>query len=166
MGKGETLVTMGAMVMLSVTAINVNNSFTENSEYFNETRHTLETIALANSIIEEASQLPFDEQSWDSTIVEKVATDFTDVGDLGTDFGESSYATFDDFDDFNNFAVAETTMQNIYQINCEVNYIHPSYPDSSISTRSLYKKLTVSVRNPVNNDSLVLSYVHGFWYFN
>jgi hypothetical protein len=166
MGKGETLVTIGAVVMLSITAINVNNSFTENSEYFNETRHTLETIAIANSIIEEASQLPFDEQSWDSTIVEKVATDFTEVGSLGPDFGESDYSSFDDFDDFNNFTVAETTMQNIYQIHCRVSYVHPGYPDSAISSRSLYKKLTVSVQNPVNQDSLVLSYVHGFWYFN
>lgn len=166
MGKGETLITIGAIVMLSITAINVNNSFTENSEYFNVTRHSLESIALANSIIEEASQLPFDEQSWDSTIVEKMATDFTEVGKLGPDAGESDYDSFDDFDDFNNYAVAETTMQNIYQIHCRVHYVHPNYPDSPISTRSFYKKLTVTVKNPVNNDSLALSYIHGFWYFN
>ncbi len=166
MGKGETLFTLGAIIMLSVLAINVNKSFTENSDYFNQTRYELETISIANSFIEEASQLPFDEQSWDSTKVEKVATDFTQVSDLGPDAGESNIDLFDDFDDYNDFMKAETTMQNVYNISCRVVYIHPDYPDSSISTRSLYKKLMVTVKNTVNTDSLSLSYVHGFWYFN
>ncbi|UCF64725.1 MAG: hypothetical protein JSW33_02495 [bacterium] len=166
MGKGETLVTLGAVIMLSVIAINVNNSFTENTEYFNKTKFGLESIAIANSIIEEASQLPFDEQSWDSTKVEKVATDFTPDVDLGPDFGEIDIESFDDFDDYHNFIYMDTTMQNVYQIICEVGYVNPSFPDSVLSNRSLYKKLTVTVKNTLSNDSLTLSYVHGFWYFN
>lgn len=166
MGKGETLFTLGAVIMLSLLAINVNNSFTENTEYFNQTRYELETISIANSFIEEASQLPFDELSWDSTKIEKVATDFTNVSDLGPDAGESDISLFDDFDDYNNFMRAETTMQNVYDISCRVVYINPNCPDSSISIRSLYKKLIVTVKNTVNSDSLSLSYVHGFWYFN
>jgi hypothetical protein len=166
MGKGETLITMGAVIMLSITAINVNKSFTENNDFFNQTKFGLESIALANSVIEEASQLPFDEESWDTTKVEKVPTDFTDINYLGTDFGEKDIATFDDFDDFHNYAKIETTMQNVYKISCLVNYIHPNYPDSTIGSRSYFKKLTVSVVNQLNSDSLALSYVHGFWYFN
>lgn len=166
MGKGETLVTIGAIIMLSITAINVNNSFTENSDYFNKTRYALETISIANSFIEEACQLPFDEQSWDTTIVEKVATDFTDASSLGPDFGEVTVSQFDDFDDFNHYSVAETTMQNIYHISCTVGYVNPVFPDSIISSRTLYKKLSVTVSNPMTSDSLTLSYVHGFWYFN
>ncbi len=95
-----------------------------------------------------------------------MATDFTAVDKLGPDTGESDYASFDDFDDFHNYTVAETTMQNVYQISCRVCYVHPNYPDLPIANRSFYKKLTVTVKNPVKNDSLALSYVHGFWYFN
>jgi hypothetical protein len=166
MGKGETLVTLGAVMMLSITAINVNNSFTENSEYFNKTKFGLESIAIANSVIEEASQMPFDEESWDSTIVEKLPTDMTPVSDLGVDFGETDMSTFDDFDDFHNYTRLDTTMQNVYEIKCFVHYVNPNFPDSSISNRSFYKKLTVSVKNTLTNDSLALSYVNGFWYFN
>ena len=166
MGKGETLITIGAITMLTTMAININNSFTENSEYFNQTKFGLESIAIANSVIEEASQLPFDEQSWDSTKVEKVATDFTQANNLGTDFGESDNSTFDDFDDFHNFSYFDTTIQNVYKIDCEVGYVNPSFPDSILANRSLYKKITVSVKNVINNDSLSLSYVHCFWYFN
>lgn len=166
MGKGETLITLGAVIMLSMTAINVNNSFTENSDYFNKTKFGLESIAIANSFIEEASQMPFDEQSWDSTIVEKLPTDMTPVSDLGVDFGETDMSTFDDFDDYHNYSQMDTTMQNVYEVKCFVHYINPGIPDSSISNRSLYKKLTVSVKNTLTSDSMALSYVHGFWYFN
>ena len=166
MGKGETLITIGAITMLTTMAISINSSFTENSEFFNQTKFGLESIAIANSVIEEASQLPFDEQSWDSTKVEKVASDFTLSSDLGTDFGETDNTTFDDFDDFHNYSYIDSTIQNVYQIDCAVGYVDPNFPDSVLATRSLYKKLTVSVKNIINNDSLSLSYVHGFWYFN
>jgi len=166
MGRGETLITLGAVFMLSFTAINVNNSFTENSDFFNQAKFGLESIALANSIIEEASQLPFDEMSWDTTKVEKVATDFTHAGNLGPEYGETDYNSFDDFDDFNKFMILDTTQQNVYRISCTIHYIHPANPDSFISTQSFFKKLTVSVKNTISDDSLALSYVHGFWYFN
>jgi len=166
MGKGETLITLGAIMMLTTMAISINNSFTENSEFFNQTKFGLESIAIANSVIEEASQLPFDEQSWDSSKVEKIATDFTLSNDLGPDFGETGNTTFDDFDDFHNFSYFDTTIQNVYKVDCVVGYVNPSYPDSTLSNRSLYKKLTVTVKNVINSDSLSLSYVHGFWYFN
>ena len=166
MGRGETLITLGAITMLTTMAISINSSFTENSEFFNLTKFGLESIAIANSVIEEASQLPFDEQSWDSTKVEKVATDFTQANNLGPDFGETNNNSFDDFDDFHNYSYLDTTMQNVYKIDCNVGYVNPSFPDSLLTNRSLYKKLTVSVKNIINNDSLSLSYVHGFWYFN
>jgi hypothetical protein len=166
MGKGETLITLGAIMMLTTMAISINNSFTENSEFFNQTKFGLESIAIANSVIEEASQLPFDEQSWDSAKVEKVATDFSQTNDLGPDFGETDNSMFDDFDDYHNYSYFDTTMQNVYKIDCAVGYVSSSFPDSILTNRSLYKKLTVSVKNIINNDSLSLSYVHGFWYFN
>lgn len=166
MGSGETLITLGAVFMLSFAAINMNNSFTENNDFFNQTKFGLESIALANSIIEEASQLPFDEMSWDTTKVEKMASDFTPHGNLGPDYGETNNMLFDDFDDFNNFMIMDTTQQNVYQISCKINYINPANPDTFISTQSFFKKITVSVKNTINDDSLALSYVHGFWYFN
>ena len=166
MQGGESIITIGAVALLTFTAININNSFTEDDQFFNQTRFGLEAIALASSIIEEASQLPFDEQSWDSTKIEKIPTDFTIANSLGPDFGETDFATFDDFDDFNGFSSAETTMQNVYNISCNVVYINPAYPDIESINRSFFKKLSVSVSSKVSSDTLSLSYVHGYWYFN
>ena len=74
MSSGETLLTVGALILLTFVILNYNRSLSENEDFLNETRFGLETMALATSIIEEASQLPFDEMSWDSTIIEKFRT--------------------------------------------------------------------------------------------
>ena len=166
MNTGQTLLTLGALILLSFTIMNVNKILNENDELLNKTRFGLEVVALATSIIEEASQLPFDEVSWDSTKIDKKPSDFTLFTSLGPDFGETDYASFDDFDDFHNYTIAETTLQNIYNISCNVGYVTLSNPDSIVNPRSLYKNLTVTVTSPSCDDTVRMSYIHGYWYFN
>jgi hypothetical protein len=166
MNTGQTLLTVGALVLFSIIILNGNRILTENNDVMNYTRFQLESIALATSIIEEASQLPFDEVSWDSTKIEKKVSDFTQNQHLGIDGGESNYQTFDDFDDFHKYAKAETTSQNIYKIACSVDYVSDSKPNVALTNRSYFKKLSVSITSPSVEDTLNVSYVHGYWYFN
>lgn len=166
MNTGQMLLTPGAMLLMAVVVVNVNRALTENDDFLNQTRFGLEEISIATSIIEEASQMPFDEVSWDSTKVEKKVSDFTIRNNFGTDAGESTKETFDDFDDFHNYVKAETTAQNIYNIRCSVDYVQSSQPDQVSIGRSYTKRLRVIVTTPINQDSLKLNYVHGYWYFN
>jgi hypothetical protein len=166
MSTGQTLLTVGALVLFSFIILNGNRILSENNDLMNYTRFQLEAIALATSVIEEACQLPFDEVSWDSSKIEKKVSDFTNVGSLGKDSGESGYQTFDDFDDFHKYADAESTSQNIYNVACEVCYVSDSNPDVALSNRSYFKKLTVQITSPSLDDTLNVSYVHGYWYFN
>ena len=170
MGTGQTFLAIGAMVILSIVILSGNRKLNDNEEYLQKTRFGLEATAIATSIIEQASQMPFDEMSWDSTKIEKDADDFTPAAYLGPDAGESGFDTFDDFDDFDNYASTDTTQQNIYNISCKVNYVYGGYwgynLDNTTSSRTLYKKLDVMVISPITSDTLNLSYIHGFWYFN
>lgn len=170
MGTGQTLLAIGAMVILSMVILTGNQKLNDNEEYLQKTRFGLEATALATSIIEQASQMAFDEQSWDTTKVEKDADDFTLAAYLGPDAGESGYDTFDDFDDFDGYEVTDTTQQNIYKISCKVNYVNAGYftynLNNTSSSRTLYKKLEVMVISPLTSDTLSLKYIHGFWYFN
>lgn len=170
MGSIQTFLAIGAMVVLSIVILSGNRKLNDNEEYLQKTRFGLEATALATSIIEQASQLAFDEMSWDSTKVEKDANDFTVPGSLGPDGGESKFDTFDDFDDFNNYSVTDTTQQNIYDISCKVGYVNGGFFGYDLNTctnyRTLYKKLDVTVSSSVTSDTLNLSYIHGFWYFN
>jgi hypothetical protein len=96
----------------------------------------------------------------------KNLNDFTLPANLGLDAGESNYATFDDFDDFRGYAIVETTLQTIYNISCTVDYVSENNPNTPIAQKTYYKRLYITSTNPITPDTLKLSYVHGFWYFN
>ena len=166
MNTGQTILAVGALFLMSFTIINVHRALTVNEGVLHQTRFGLEAVSLVTSIIEEASQLPFDEVSWDSTKLSKEVTDLTQHNALGPESGETDYATFDDFDDFHGYAFAETTLQNIYNISCDVSYISPSHPNQKELSRTLYKRITVTVTSPSSPDTLNMSYIHGYWYFN
>jgi hypothetical protein len=170
MSSGQTLMAIGALILLSVVILSGNRRMNDNEEYLLKTRFGLEATAIATSLIEEASQLAFDEQSWDTTKIEKVPSDFTLPYYLGPDAGETGFDTFDDFDDFNKWGKTDTTQQNIYKILCTVGYVDAGPTavnlDSYSSSRTLYKKLDVTITSPITNDTLELSYIHGFWFFN
>ncbi len=166
MSTGETLITIGALTLLVISILNMNRSLNNTDSFLNETRFGLEKLALATSLIEEISQFPFDEASWDTTDVEKVPADFTPGADLGPESDESDYTLFDDVDDFHNYSRLDTTEQNIYNINCTVNYVEPDQPSTPVSTRNYYKKISIEVFSSPDTDTIRIDYIHGFWYFN
>ena len=166
MNTGQILLTMGALVLFTLTVINVNKNLIENEELMNEMRFGLEAVSLATSMIEEASQLPFDEVSWDSTKLSKELVDLTQHYGLGPDAGETGLSTFDDFDDFHNYIRYDTTLQNIYITKCDVSYITPTHPNLKELSRTLFKRLNVTITTPSSSDSLTMKYIHGYWYFN
>lgn len=166
MNMGETLITLGAMTLLVVVVLNMNRSLNTTDTFLNETRFGLETTAIATSYIEEISQYPFDEVSWDTTMTSKTPADFTLAANLGPESGETDVTLFDDLDDFNNYAVAETTQQNVYNIQVQVHYVDGNTPDVNTTSCTYYKKLTIVIINMLNNETTQMNYVHGFWYFN
>jgi hypothetical protein len=166
MSTGQTLLTLGALVLMSFTVLNVLRTTGANEDIYNDTRLKLEAIALTTSMIEEASQMPYDEVCWDSTNMSKNLNDFTNPASLGPDAGETSLATFDDFDDFRGYADIETTLQTIYNITCSVDYVTENNPNTPVLTKTYYKRLLITSTNPITPDTLRLSYIHGYWYFN
>jgi hypothetical protein len=166
MSTGQTILTVGALVLLSILVMNVLRNAGASEEVYSSTRINLEAIALTTSIIEEASQLPFDEVCWDSTNLTKSLSDFTAPVNLGADFGEFDFSTFDDFDDFNGYASIETTLQCIYTLSCQVNYVTENNPNVNSGVKTYYKKLSIATTNQVNQDTLKMNYIHGYWYFN
>lgn len=166
MNTGETLITLGALTLLLIVIINMNKTLNTTDTYLNETRFGLEKIALATSLIEEISQYPFDEASWDTVKIEKVPADFTAAADLGPESDETVDTLYDDVDDFDDYSRVVSTQQNSYNIECNVNYVADGAPNTDITTQSFFKKITVSVYNPQFSDTTTIAYIHGFWFFN
>ena len=114
MNTGQTFLTVGSLILLSFLIMNMLRNMGQYEDVYTETRTMLEALALTTSLIEEASQLPFDEVSWDSTKLSKTLTDFTSPLNLGPDAGETDYTLFDDFDDYDGYVRTDTTVQSIY----------------------------------------------------
>ena len=157
MGTGQMMLSLGALVLLSLVILRITNSFLVTDTILLDSKVKLQGISVASSIIEEAIGKAFDEFSVDTTVVITNLSDLTST--LGPEAGEN-YKTFNDFDDFNglNFNTSDTFLsrnpfQNMYSdffdISCKVGYINSVAPNVVVTSRSWHKKLTVRVTSSV-----------------
>ncbi len=156
MNSIQSMLSIGALVLLSLSSFRFNTSVLENSTAQIENKVALTAFSLADDMIETIKQRSFDE----ATI--KFPTgigNLTDPDHLGAESGES-YSTFDDIDDYNNYSknISAPHAEN-YHLWCEVNYVDGSNPDNEISTPSFYKKVTVYVSSPYMKDDINISFI-------
>ena len=155
------LLTAGAVVLMGMTVLAVNNTFTNHGVTLQQTEIGIYKVSLGMSILEEAMGKAFDELSIDTDLGLTIGLSLT----LGKEVGES-YPDFDDFDDYNNFQ----TKLGIYgvdsiAIRAAVTYVDPLNPDGSTTTRTWHKKITVSVWGSVQPDTLTFKTLFSYWSF-
>ena len=154
---------MGAIVLLSTITLRVNTSNLMNETIRDEAQYGVLATSIATSIIEEATSKSYDESS-DSTSVSSLG-ELTLAGSLGPESGET-YATFDDFDDYNGFTKRDSTMPSaIFDISCEVMYIHPSNIKVKYHSQYWHKKINVTVSSPFAQDTFKTSSIFSYWHF-
>ena len=154
------MLTMGAMVILSLTMLRVNKSFVTSAASLDESKFSVLALSLASSVIEEAHSKAYDE----STVEDAANTVDLFSSSLGPD--NESYAEFDDCDDYNGY---QKTISNIpsadFNIYCTVTYVNPSAPDVNAATKTWNKKITVMVTSPSMKDTVRVSSIFSYWYF-
>ena len=155
------LLTAGAVVLMGMTVLAVNNTFTNHGVTLQQTEIGIYKVSLGMSILEEAMGKAFDEMSIDTDLGATGSLTST----LGKESGES-YPDFDDFDDYNNFQ----TKLGIYgvdsiAIRSDVTYVDPLNPDGSTTTRTWHKKITVLVWGSVQPDTLTFKTLFSYWSF-
>jgi len=154
---------MGAMVLLSTITLRVNTSNLMNETIRDEAQYGVLATSIATSIIEEATSKSFDESS-DSTSVSSL-NELTLAGILGPESGETD-STFDDFDDYNGFTKRDSTMPSaIFDVSCEVVYIHKSNLKVKSNSQQWHKKINVTVSSPFSQDTFKTSSIFSYWHF-
>ena len=157
------LMTIGALVLLSTLFLRVNTSYLHNSTTSNKSKFEILAASLANSVIEEASDKAFDNNTVDNS-----ATDFSQLtlpDSLGVDDGDE-YPNFNDIDDYNGFTKTDSTLPSaIFHLSCTVNYVSQLNPDVISLTRTWTKKITVMVTSPSMSDTVKLSSLFCYWAF-
>lgn len=163
MNTGQSMLAIGAMMLLSTIVLRVNNNFLQTNEVMLESKFGVLATSLAQSIIEEASNKAFDAQTDGSAVHD--STLLTPIGGLGP-AGSEIYPNFNDFDDYNNFrdTITHLPSANFY-IHCTVNYVTATNPNGISSDITWNKKLTVTVTSPSSKDTIRMSSIFSYWFF-
>ncbi|RKY61838.1 MAG: hypothetical protein DRP95_02325 [Candidatus Latescibacterota bacterium] len=162
MQTGQTLLVLGAFVLLSTIVLSMYRALLENQDAVDEAQYGIPAIALAQSVIEEASAKAFDEEVT-GTPPPNLPEGFTHPSSLGPESGEH-YPDFDDVDDYNGLDIQDTTSVGaVYNITASVYYVDSSDPDNSVSYRTFYKRIDVTVSSPFLSRAITLSHLFSYW---
>lgn len=157
------LLTIGAMILLSMVILNTNRNYLNTTVYLQETKYGVLATSLATSIIEKAKSLSYDEETYGESV--SSTSDLTPANLLGPESGET-YSTFNDFDDFDGYITVDTTeMSAVYKISCSVNYVTENQLNGTTNSRTWHKKISIAVTSDFMTDTVRMSSIFSYWFF-
>ncbi len=163
MNTGQSMLAIGAIILLSVIILNVNNGFLTTNDSMMDSKFGILATSLAESIILEANNKAFDEHTANGNTVLTV-NNFTSPDSLGPDNGET-FSNFNDFDDFNGYDTTITDLPSaVFNLQCQVFYVNASNLNSPSNSQTWSKKLIVTVTSPSSKDKIVLSTIYSYWF--
>ena len=173
MSTGHTMLAVGAMMLLAISILGINNKFLNTSTVLYNTKFGVLAVSLGTSIIEEANSKAFDLAGSDDAITN--LSQLTPPSGLGPAGGEI-YPNFNDFDDFNEFHKTDSIKINsktfaAFDIDCKVRYVTEGNPSVISSVATWHKRIDVNVTSEsmknANNqqDTVKLSSVYSYWCF-
>jgi len=168
MNTGQTMLAMGAMMLLSFIVLRFNSIHLTSAQASYNSKFGIVATSLANSLIEEAKDRAFDATALDSTITITSASDFSTT--LGKEVGEI-YPDFNDFDDYDNLFYIDslslkdpqTGLPTKFEIRSTVEYVSDTTPWIKSMVKTYHKKIVVSVFSSAMMDTVQLGTVFSFW---
>jgi hypothetical protein len=184
MNTGQTMLTIGALMLLGVSVMMTNRSSLQHGAIINQTEISLYAVSLAQAKIEEASGKAFD--TWSSSDTLDMGSAITSLTQLSTTLGKEageSYTSehvnnFDDFDDYNYFSGSNPYRLYVagvdtFRIQSTVFYVDTANPEAAVGTRTWHKRMIVKVwptvtpwggANP-KPDTVTMSYIYSYFWF-
>lgn len=165
MHTGQTLFSIGALLILSLTILKMNNFILANDTVMQDSKLGILGVSLATSLIEEASKKSFDA----NTVSDEVAAcSLLTNYPLGRGIGEieDSSITFNDFDDYEGYEYHYNNLPSAkYVLTCTVYYVSPTNPETKVGYRTWHKKMDVMVTSESMSDTVRMSTIYSYWYF-
>ena len=171
MGTGQMILSILAVVLLGTTILTVNNNSLNQGTILRQTESGIYAVSLANSYIQKALSLDFDEKtvkrpsalatntppSWyctryDSLGIETTANHQNKVGPQEYANKDSS---FDDFDDYNGFSI-DTSITNVDRFHVSANVYYVTQPNAGqptptrTNTQTWLKRLDLCVNSSIS----------------
>ena len=137
MNTGQTMLSIGALILLSAMILRVNSSFLSTDTNVQAAKFGVLAIS-------------------DSTLLST---------NLGLD-GTETISDCDDFDDFNNLDTTITDLPSAtFDVRCKVSYINPQNPNVDVNYPTWNKKLTVTISSPFSQDTIRISSIFSYFKF-
>ena len=163
MNNSQSLVSIGALLLFSITALKVNNRILTNDEIMQESKFGVLGLSLATSMIEEASSKAFDLATVEDGIID--VNLLTAPSSLGPAPGEPP-ESYNDFDDYNGYTRHVSNIPSAeFDISCVVQYVDPTQISGFVNHRTWHKKITVKVSSPSMQDTIRVAKVFSYWNF-
>jgi len=160
MNTGQMMITLGAMILLSVVILRVTNNFMHTDVLLMESKFGVLGVSLATSMMEEAKGKSFDDLSDSGSVLE-----LKDLTEIGPESGEV-YPFFDDFDDYDNFVLIDSTMPSaLFKLECEVDFVEPENLNGFSTKKTWHKKMIVTVTTPSSPDTIKLETIYSYFYY-
>lgn len=160
MNSGQMFLAVGAMVILTLLTMTINNSVLNSSSVSAESEYTITGNGVLQGLVEEIRSKPFDVVLVSNP--DAGVQDFTAPGGLGPMYGET-YPNFNDLDDFNNQTITISTPRvGDYTARCTVAYVNPDAPETAVGYRTHSKRVSVTMTNPFMKDTLRAMYVASY----
>ncbi|HLG31724.1 MAG TPA: hypothetical protein VI362_01695 [Ignavibacteriaceae bacterium] len=164
MNTGQSLLSIVALLLLSLTVLRVNNGILTSDSVMMNSKFGVLATSLATSLIEKASKKAFDANSAEDAVSN--LTQLTPPNGLGPASGETPPDDCNDFDDFNGYTEHVANLPSAeFDMSCEVKYVNPNNLDGVSTTATWHKRMTVTVTSPSSPDTIRLSTVYSYWYF-
>jgi MSHA pilin protein MshD len=165
MNTGQSLFSIGALLILSLTILKMNNFILANDTVMQDSKLGILAVSLATSLIEEASKKAFDANTVSNEVIAcSLLTNYP----LGRGVGEikDSSITFNDFDDYEGYEYHYNNLPSAkYELKCTVYYVSPNNPETKVSYRTWHKKMDVSVTSESMKDTVRMSTIYSYWHF-
>ncbi len=161
MNTGQTMMVIIALVLLGTLALTVNSTIVDSSEVSLEMEAGLDALSYGQSLMDEILDKEYDEATTDGQRVFSYSQ-LTPPSALGPESGEltvspdsSATSTFksakgyDDVDDYNGYTRKVLNSRlDVFTLTVRVKYVSEDVPDSTSSTQTFYKRISVTVTNP------------------
>lgn len=148
----NSMLSIGAILLLSLVSLRFNSSILENNTVEIENKVYLTAFSLADDLIEEIKEKAFDERTVDFQAI--------DLDQLTLPLGREGevWPLFDDMDDYDGYQkVVDLPHAEGYNITCRVSYVDSD--GKELLTQSYYKKVNIIVSSDYLRYPLFMSFI-------
>ena len=186
MNTGQTILTIGALMLLGMTVLTTNRASLQHGAIINKTEVDIYAVSLAEAKIEEASGRAFDH--WSATDTAGNGAVITATSQLSSTLGKESDDTvqagppmryyFDDFDDYNYYSGNNPFKLYVdgvdtFHIQTTVFYVDTANPEVAVAGPTWHKRMIVKVwpsitawgQDNAKPDTVTMSYIYSYWWF-